>query len=195
MQKHTVMTNGDVLSTAVEKRMLELAGEHPYLAHLVATLQDDAYLYFVMEYLSGGDLMHWIQKKRVFTYFWLFFNPFFSAFFRREISTFYAAEIYSGLKFLHKRKIVYRDLKLDNVLLDNEGHCRIADFGMCRENVSENNKQVFFKQGSSRTLDSDATLSAARRSTSRPKLFVETCTLSPSTGGAMACLYTRCLQV
>lgn len=125
MQKHTVMTNGDVLSTAVEKRMLELAGEHPYLAHLVATLQDDAYLYFVMEYLSGGDLMHWIQKKRVFT---------------REVSTFYAAEIYSGLKFLHKRKIVYRDLKLDNVLLDNEGHCRIADFGMCRENVSENNK-------------------------------------------------------
>ena len=74
MQKHTVMTNGDVLSTAVEKRMLELAGEHPYLAHLVATLQDDAYLYFVMEYLSGGDLMHWIQKKRVFRYYFVLFN-------------------------------------------------------------------------------------------------------------------------
>ena len=74
MQKHTVMTNGDVLSTAVEKRMLELAGEHPYLAHLVATLQDDAYLYFVMEYLSGGDLMHWIQKKRVFRYYLVLFN-------------------------------------------------------------------------------------------------------------------------
>ncbi len=140
MQKHTVMTNGDVLSTAVEKRMLELAGEHPYLAHLVATLQDDAYLYFVMEYLSGGDLMHWIQKKRVFTYKLFVVFCFFHYFFSREVSTFYAAEIYSGLKFLHKRKIVYRDLKLDNVLLDNEGHCRIADFGMCRENVSENNK-------------------------------------------------------
>lgn len=50
-----------------------------------------------MEYLSGGDLMHWIQKKRIF---------------KRDVATFYAAEIYSGLNFLHHRKIVYRDLKV-----------------------------------------------------------------------------------
>merc|ERR1712131_139093 len=62
MKKHTVQANGDVLATAVEKRMLELAWEHPYLAHLVATVQGEGYLYFIMEFLSGGDLMHWIQK-------------------------------------------------------------------------------------------------------------------------------------
>jgi len=129
MKKHTVQQNGDILATAVEKNMLELAWEHPYLAHLIATVQDDGYLYFVMEYLSGGDLMHWIQKKRIF---------------KRDVATFYAAEIYSGLNFLHHRKIVYRDLKLDNVLLDAEGHCRIADFGMCRENVSDMNKCATF---------------------------------------------------
>ena len=56
------------------------AWEHPFLAHLVATVHDDAYLYFIMEFLSGGDLMHWIQKGA--------FSP--------KQSVYYAAEIALG---------------------------------------------------------------------------------------------------
>ena len=125
VKKNVVMENeDDIAITMTERNVLMLGAECRFITSLYCSFQTVDRLFFAMEYLNGGDLFfHIIENKK----------------FSEERTRFYCAEITLAFLFLHGKGIIYRDLKLDNVMLTSSGHIKLADFGMCKENISEDN--------------------------------------------------------
>ncbi|KAG7194157.1 Serine/threonine kinase [Scheffersomyces spartinae] len=121
LKKDFIVENDEIESVKSEKRVFLTANKqgHPFLLNLHCCFQTENRIYFVMEYISGGDLMWHIQKSK--------FSP--------KRAKFYACEVLLGLKYFHDNGIVYRDLKLDNILLTTQGHIKIADYGLCKESM------------------------------------------------------------
>ncbi|XP_029915279.1 serine/threonine-protein kinase N2-like [Myripristis murdjan] len=130
LKKRDIVTRDEVDSLMSEKRIFEMinASRHPFLVNLHGCFQTSDHVCFVMEYSPGGDLMIHIHNN-VFT----------------EVQTrFYSACVLLGLEFLHLNKIIYRDLKLDNLLMDADGFVKITDFGLCKEGMGHGDRTSTF---------------------------------------------------
>lgn len=120
MKKELVTDDEDIDWVQTEKHVFETASNYPFLVGLHSCFQSPSRLFFIIEFVRGGDLMFHMQRQRRLP---------------EEHARFYASEISLALNFLHERGIIYRDLKLDNVLLDHEGHIKLTDYGMCKEGI------------------------------------------------------------
>uniref|UniRef100_A0A667YJ27 Protein kinase C n=2 Tax=Myripristis murdjan TaxID=586833 RepID=A0A667YJ27_9TELE len=120
VKKELVNDDEDIDWVQTEKHVFEQASNHPFLVGLHSCFQTESRLFFVIEYVNGGDLMFHMQRQRKLP---------------EEHARFYSAEISLALNYLHERGIIYRDLKLDNVLLESEGHIKLTDYGMCKEGL------------------------------------------------------------
>ncbi|XP_063472300.1 serine/threonine-protein kinase N1 isoform X9 [Symphalangus syndactylus] len=130
LKKGDIVARDEVESLMCEKRILAAVttAGHPFLVNLFGCFQTPEHVCFVMEYSAGGDLMLHIHSD-------VFSEP---------RAVFYSACVVLGLQFLHEHKIVYRDLKLDNLLLDTEGYVKIADFGLCKEGMGYGDRTSTF---------------------------------------------------
>ncbi|KAI8894225.1 kinase-like domain-containing protein [Globomyces pollinis-pini] len=122
LKKEFIIQNDDVKSVKLEKYIFQAASakHHPFMVNLHSAFDTATRLYFVMEYVAGGDLMCHIQEKKRF---------------HQGRARFYACEVLTALQYFHSNNIVYRDLKLDNILLCSDGHIKVADYGICKANM------------------------------------------------------------
>ncbi|XP_071377264.1 serine/threonine-protein kinase N2 [Centroberyx affinis] len=130
LKKGDIVTRDEVDSLMCEKRIFETinASHHPFLVNLHGCFQTADHVCFVMTYSPGGDLMTHIH----------------SSIFSEKQARFYSSCVLLGLEFLHLNRIVYRDLKLDNLLMDADGFVRIADFGLCKEGMGHGDRTTTF---------------------------------------------------
>lgn len=119
LKKHVIISQNEIGHTLTESRVLRTTN-HPFLIALKYSFRDGERLCFVMEFAGGGELFYHLSQERKFS---------------EEKTRFYGSEIVSALGYLHEHDIIYRDLKLENLLLGRDGHIKIADFGLCKDNI------------------------------------------------------------
>ena len=109
--------------TRTERTILESVNRHPFVVKLFYAFQDHEKLYLILEYAQGGELFHHLAMERMFS---------------EDVAAFYMAEMVLALEHLHQNvRVIYRDLKPENCLLDAEGHLLLTDFGLSKVSLDD----------------------------------------------------------
>ncbi|XP_063216041.1 ribosomal protein S6 kinase alpha-5-like isoform X2 [Bacillus rossius redtenbacheri] len=112
--------------TKTERQVLEAVRQSPFLVTLHYAFQTDAKLHLILDYVSGGELFTHLYQREHFS--------------EQEVRV-YIGEIILALEHLHKLGIIYRDIKLENILLDSDGHIVLTDFGLSKEFLPDEKDQ------------------------------------------------------
>ncbi|KAM7534341.1 hypothetical protein Aperf_G00000114364 [Anoplocephala perfoliata] len=113
---HIVLTQQQ--EHVMNERIIQMSCNTEFIVRLYKTFKDRKFLYFLMEVCLGGELWT-ILRNRLF--------------FSESATQFYVACVVEALTYLHSRGIVYRDLKPENLLLDQYGYCKMTDFGFAKK--------------------------------------------------------------
>ncbi|CAK1359842.1 Serine/threonine-protein kinase psk1 [Cercospora beticola] len=112
--------------TRTERNILESVNRHPFVVKLYYAFQDQEKLYLILEYAQGGELFTHLAMEGMFT---------------ADTAAFYMAEMVLALEHLHQNvRVIYRDLKPENCLLDSEGHLLLTDFGLSKVSAEEDER-------------------------------------------------------
>lgn len=115
MNKSQLVHEAQLDNIIVERQVLREAGPHPFIVECLSGFQTGQAVVLVLEYLPGGDLYDLLKKHGCLS---------------EDDTRFYLSEIVVALAELHRHNFVFRDLKLENILVDTQGHCRLTDFGL-----------------------------------------------------------------
>lgn len=134
MQK---LENNLIKYALTERNVLSLTN-HPFIVKLLWAFQTSDKLFLIMDFCPGGDLGQHLQREKK-SLFLIFISSLIikTSRFPEERVRIYMAEIILALEDLHRRDIIFRDLKPDNIVLDKDGHAMLTDFGLSKEGVED----------------------------------------------------------
>ena len=108
----------DALERIIEEKRMLNENYHPFLVHMEFGFQNKERLFFVVEYIKGGELYDHLRNNERFL---------------EEQTKFYILQICMAIGFLHSKNVVHRDIKTENILMNNDGYLVLNDYGLAKE--------------------------------------------------------------
>ena len=115
--KKQVLIIKNQIRHVINEQIIMSKASTPWIVELKASFQEGDYLYLVMEYLPGGDLMNLLIEKDILT---------------EKEAKFYISELILAVESIHNLDCIHRDIKPDNILIDKNGHIKLSDFGLAK---------------------------------------------------------------